>query len=530
MNANELQQTLPIGTILKSPKFEYRIEEVLGKGGFGITYKVSTTVMFDKVPIFTYFTIKEHFVKDACERAEDGGVGYSKPLKSRVEESRADFLSEARRLNEISGKNPNVVPVSEVFEANNTVYYVMEYLNGGSLRDMVVKQGALSEEEALDIIRPVASAVAFLHGYKINHLDIKPDNVMFRVDYHTGARVPVLIDFGLAKHFDSEGHPTSTIRVQGCSDGYAPVEQYSGLQTFSPQADVYAIGATFYYMLVGKAPVIATELQSDTVSRALPDSVSDTTRQAIVKAMRYNRNDRTPTVVDFLSDLEPAQEAELVQDPEQEQETETGGETRPIGGYAKFDKKKDPEAKRPAAKGADEKPTVVIGETKGGRSMRWLLWVAVGLVAVAVAIGGWFVFSGSESRDEDEDNMDELAEIYATYTADCDRCDSLVTIGTDSVPDVLLDAKDLLSKVKDTERRYAGESEEYDFDRSESIEPTLNLKLQSAHDAWVETARSMLDIGFKEDALKWYRLAYRLDNSDEEAAKAIGRLESELGD
>lgn len=526
MNANELQQTLPIGTILKSPKFEYRIEEVLGKGGFGITYKVSTTVMFDKVPIFTYFTIKEHFVKDACERAEDGGVGYSKPLKSRVEESRADFLSEARRLNEISGKNPNVVPVSEVFEANNTVYYVMEFLNGGSLRDMVVKRGALSEEEALDIIRPVASAVSFLHGYKINHLDIKPDNVMFRVDYHTGARVPVLIDFGLAKHFDSEGHPTSTIRVQGCSDGYAPVEQYSGLQTFSPQADVYALGATFYYMLVGKAPVIATELQSDTVVKALPDSVSDTTRQAIVKAMRYNRNDRTPTVAEFLSDLEPAQEAELVQDPEQGQET--GGETRPIEGYAKSDKKKDPEAK-PAAKEADEKPTVVIGEKKGGRSMRWLLWVAIGLVAVAVAIGGWFVFSGSESRSEEEEGMDELAEIYATYTADSDRCDSLVTIGADSVPDVLLEAKDLLSKVKDTERRYAGESEDYDFSRSESIEPALNRKLQSAHDIWVKTARSMLELDLKGEALKWYRLAYRLDNSDKEVAKAIGRLEEELG-
>lgn len=112
MEENELQRALPVGTILKSPKFDYRIEAVLGQGGFGITYKVSTTVMFDKVPIFTYFTIKEHFMKDACERDASGGVGYSKPLQSRVEESRGDFLAEARRLNEISGKNPNVVPVS----------------------------------------------------------------------------------------------------------------------------------------------------------------------------------------------------------------------------------------------------------------------------------------------------------------------------------------------------------------------------------------------------------------------------------
>ena len=151
MEEKELQRALPVGTILKSPKFDYRIEAVLGQGGFGITYKVSTTVMFDKVPIFTYFTIKEHFMKDACERDASGGVGYSKPLQSRVEESRGDFLAEARRLNEISGKNPNVVPVSEVFEANNTVYYVMEYLNGGTLRDLVKANGALSEQAALDI-------------------------------------------------------------------------------------------------------------------------------------------------------------------------------------------------------------------------------------------------------------------------------------------------------------------------------------------------------------------------------------------
>ena len=140
IDEKELRQALPIGTILKSPKYDYRVEEVLGKGGFGITYKVSTTVLFGKVPIFTYFTVKEHFVKDACERDADGAVSYSRPLQSRVEESRSDFLSEARRLNEISGRNPGVVPVNEVFEANNTVYYVMEYLNGGSLRDLVEEQ------------------------------------------------------------------------------------------------------------------------------------------------------------------------------------------------------------------------------------------------------------------------------------------------------------------------------------------------------------------------------------------------------
>ena len=76
IDEKELRQALPIGTILKSPKYDYRVEEVLGKGGFGITYKVSTTVLFGKVPIFTYFTVKEQFVKDACFLRK---VGHAEP-------------------------------------------------------------------------------------------------------------------------------------------------------------------------------------------------------------------------------------------------------------------------------------------------------------------------------------------------------------------------------------------------------------------------------------------------------------------
>ena len=262
MDKEDFKYALSVGTLLRSPNREYRIEKVLGVGGFGITYKVSATLVYQNVPIFTYFAVKEHFLKDACERdAGLAGVVYSRPSKARVEESRKDFLSEAERLNALSGQVDNIVPVSEVFEANNTVYYVMEYLNGGSLSDIVKAGGPLPEQRALEIIEPVARAVAFLHSHRINHLDIKPDNIMFKTT-PDGSKIPVIIDFGLAKHYDGNGRPTSTVRVQGCSDGYAPVEQYAGLNTFVPQADVYALGATLYYMLVGKDPAIATEQTS----------------------------------------------------------------------------------------------------------------------------------------------------------------------------------------------------------------------------------------------------------------------------
>ena len=456
MEENELQRALPVGTILKSPKFDYRIEAVLGQGGFGITYKVSTTVMFDKVPIFTYFTIKEHFMKDACERDASGGVGYSKPLQSRVEESRGDFLAEARRLNEISGKNPNVVPVSEVFEANNTVYYVMEYLNGGTLRDLVKANGALSEQAALDIELPVAKAVAFLHSHHINHLDIKPENIMFRVDYHTGKRMPVLIDFGLAKHFDDKGKPTSTIRVQGCSDGFAPVEQYSGLQTFSPQADVYALGAVLYYMLVGRVPIIATEMQRDTVEKALPPTVSDAVRFAISRAM-----------------ASPA----------------------------------------PNEGGDDVRATRVIGEggRRRGKFPTWLIVVLAVVVVGGIGAGVWSMIGGSKpSTSSDGDDT----EVLARYEKKCIACDSLINNGDNAEYEPLLKAKTLLDDIRVVEKSDEAEQSGEVFDKSKGLQERLDVKLKAASRSWEQAGDAQLEIPDYTQAWQYYEIANKLAPSD----------------
>lgn len=547
IDEKELRQALPIGTILKSPKYDYRVEEVLGKGGFGITYKVSTTVLFGKVPIFTYFTVKEHFVKDACERDADGAVSYSRPLQSRVEESRSDFLSEARRLNEISGRNPGVVPVNEVFEANNTVYYVMEYLNGGSLRDLVEEQGALPEREAVAIIRQVANAVDFLHGYNINHLDIKPDNVMFRADYHSGDRLPVLIDFGLAKHFDKKGNPTSSIRVQGCSDGYAPVEQYSGLTKFSPRADIYALGATLYYMLVGRRPVTATEIEPGMVERSLPPTLSAPTRAAIVRAMAYSQFDRTATVADFLSDLDgsgiPSTDVQTVSgESESGLEQPAGGmdenATRVIdNGKPSSATMQPPFRTEEEVKKNDAGSTEVIGERRQKPmpadddetpSRRKYLWAIIAVVfVVAGAAGAWYFLNGnSSSKKAAEADIQAVADDYAEYKEICDSCEWLINNSTSGDTDNLLRAKDLMSAIVSMENEYADYSGgDYSFDFSSRYGENLYAKLTEAHDAWVEAAEAQIDLtGDRYQALEYYRLAYRL-LSDSATAAAIGRLE-----
>ena len=296
--------TLPIGAKLQSPKRTYTIEQVLGQGGFGITYKVSAQIRVDNVIIRTFFAVKEFFMKESCERDSHDSVCYSSPVKDKVEESKRDFLAEAQRLNKISLEHPNLIHVNEVFEANNTVYYVMEYLDGGSLRSYVRKHGPLSEHEALEMMNPIFKAVDFLHQNRMTHLDIKPDNIMLKRDADSDKIIPVLIDFGLSKHYDKNGKPTSSIRILGCSDGYAPMEQYVGINTFTPQADVYALAATLLFTLTGKDPVIATEL----IVNSLPGSVSSKIKETIVSAMKMRKEERTQEVRSQLNSLDVLQE------------------------------------------------------------------------------------------------------------------------------------------------------------------------------------------------------------------------------
>lgn len=517
MEGKDLNQSLPVGAFLKSPTREYKVESVLGKGGFGITYKVSAVVMFDKIPAFTYFAVKEFFMKDASERdATSHSVGHARPMKERVEQSRLDFLSEARRLHQISGDNAHVVPVSEVFEANGTVYYVMEYLTGGTLTDLVKQQGPMSQQEALAVIRSVADAVSFLHRHQINHLDIKPDNVMFRVDPHSGQKVPVLIDFGLAKHFDESGNPTSTIRVQGCSDGYAPVEQYSGLQTFSPEADVYALGATLFYMLTGKTPVISAELQPDTVEKSLAGLANQRTVVAVKRAMAYRKFDRTPTVEAFLADL--SQETQ----PSVSSADFVSAPTHVIG-----EKRKTEEANRSATKVIGGKKSSKPATGKKLPAGKIVTVVVSCLVAFLLAGGGvWYYLSGSEERA-----LRQRAQAdYADYEELCEECQTLIDSeeSTDHHKK-LLEAKRLFEQVENYEKDYAGVPD-LNYSQSGDFRGKLNNALAKESLEWEAAAKTQLDLtGDISLALSFYRLANDLCPSPELEA-AISQLESHVSD
>jgi tetratricopeptide (TPR) repeat protein len=170
----------------------------------------------------------------------------------------------------------------------------MEYINGTSLHELVNEQGKLHENIALHYIKQVANALLYIHQNNINHLDLKPANILLDLQGNT-----TIIDFGLAKHYDYTGTQTSNTPT-GFSTGYTPIEQITqNLQQFNPTADIYALGATLFFLITAQNPPDATTLVSNTLPQ-LPNNISEKTKNAVKQAMQPDKNKRPQNVEEFL--------------------------------------------------------------------------------------------------------------------------------------------------------------------------------------------------------------------------------------
>lgn len=293
--AVDFEDALKPGTSLQGGK--YKIIKAIGQGGFGITYmakgKEQVQGPIGKMTVEIDVAIKEFFMKDDCERAENSQAVTvpSKKKAGQIEEYRKKFFKEAKNISQLN--HDNIVKVINVFEENDTAYFVMEYIAGESLYDIVDKRGAMNEREAVRIIEQLSNALQYVHGRNMTHLDVKPSNILIDT---TGTLK--LIDFGLAKHYDKDGKATSTGATQGVSEGFSPVEQYSpgGVGVFSPQSDIYSVGATMAFLLTGKVPHKATEPRK----HPLPQGVSERVKKAIYAAMQYEKSARPASIADFL--------------------------------------------------------------------------------------------------------------------------------------------------------------------------------------------------------------------------------------
>ncbi len=287
---------LKTGFALQNGK--YRIERVLGQGGFGITYLAVQVNLNRKV------AIKEFFMKELCNRdATTSHVSVpSTGSATTVERFRSKFVKEAQTIAGLD--NPHIIRIHDIFNENGTAYYVMDYLGNGSLSDRVKSGGPMDAQTATTYIRQIGEALTYLHARSINHLDIKPSNILINTSGEA-----IVIDFGLSKRYDESGTQTSSTPV-GISHGYAPLEQYQpgGVSTFSPTADIYALGATLFYLLTATAPPNATTLLYDGFPAATLTShnVAPTIAIIVEKAMQPLPKDRYASVAEMTCALDKA--------------------------------------------------------------------------------------------------------------------------------------------------------------------------------------------------------------------------------
>ena len=272
------------GVILKE---RYKIEEVIGAGGFGITYRAWDPLLQ------SYVAIKEYYPSGIATRGADSSkvcvpVGQEQREYHR---GRIRFLKEAQDVARFQSE-PNIVSIYDYLEENDTAYMVMEYLHGCTLKQYIREHGGrLDTDHILHICLSVLDALAVVHKAGMIHRDISPENIFICEDLTVK-----LIDFGAAKQVYLDGEQTMSVVLK---PGYAPPEQYAKKDKQGPWTDIYALGATLYFAATGEKP-------EESFGRVLEDTIKPVCEvnpeipramsQVIMRAMSVKIEDRYQTV------------------------------------------------------------------------------------------------------------------------------------------------------------------------------------------------------------------------------------------
>ena len=289
-------QHLQPNTTLQGGK--YRIERVLGQGGFGNTYVGINTTFEDKV------AIKEFFMQGINDRDEaTGSITISiERNKQQFQEQLEKFKKEALRIRKLD--NPHIVRVHDFFEENGTAYYVMDYVDGANLAERLKKTGRPMTESEVSLILPqILDALKTVHDAGIWHLDLKPANIMLEK-----GGVIKLIDFGASKQLNALKGGATTSTAISYTNGYAPREQMEqNYDKFGPWTDIYALGATLYNLLTNKRPPLPTDIDDDISedkheTLPFPEDVGGL-KYLVLQMMKTNRLQRPQSVDEIIGTI-----------------------------------------------------------------------------------------------------------------------------------------------------------------------------------------------------------------------------------
>ena len=396
-----MDQHLAQGTILQSGAYHYRILKVLGQGSFGITYLANMQVAGALGAIEVNVALKEFFMKEINSREGSSVTGGSITKDGIFEKYRQKFQREAQNLSLL--EHPGITKVIESFDANGTSYIAMEFLDGGSLDDLIAKCGHLSEKEAIHLTCKIGNALSYMHKNHMLHLDLKPSNVMLKSDGE-----PVIIDFGLSKQYDESGVPETSTTVGGGTPGYAPLEQssYREGMDFPVTMDIYSLGATLFKMLCGHRPPEADKILNDGFPYDDLKGVSQPLVNIVVKAMATRKADRYQTVDEFLAVLEKGgtfdESTSIASDDSTELE---------VSGVKTVTKSKENEAVLPLKDDPQKKKAVTTPPKKNNTAK--IVWISIAVVVgilIASVVAVVVARNISDSRNNEYGEYEEYEE------------------------------------------------------------------------------------------------------------------------
>lgn len=272
----------------------YVIQEVLGQGGFGITYLGIDKLYGNKV------AIKEYYPQEIAMRKaqyEDVVTVTSIEEKNNYDKGKKRFLDEAQVMARFN-KNEGIVKILDFFEANNTAYIVMEYLEGITLKQYLGKYGVIQFRNLIEMMLPLLEALIEIHSQGLIHRDISPDNIMVQ---HNGKLK--LMDFGAARDYTESGNKSLTVILK---PGYAPPEQYQTHGVQGPWTDIYALCATIYKCLTGITPPDAIARVMDGKFKEpdqLDGKLSPDIKKILWKGMNIFPEERYQDIVEFGEDV-----------------------------------------------------------------------------------------------------------------------------------------------------------------------------------------------------------------------------------
>lgn len=364
---------LPQGTKLRDGK--YTIQQALAQGAFGITYlakgKFQVAGPLGGMEVEGDVAIKEFFMsscngrngtKVTCSSSDDLNANYMQK-----------FRQEAEHLSHL--QHPGIVKVLELFEENNTCYYAMEFIDGGSLDDYIYNKGHIPEDEALALTKQIGEALSYMHQRHCLHLDLKPGNIM----RHTDGRV-ALIDFGLTKQYKDDGSPETSTTIGSGTAGYAPIEQlgYRKENAFAPTLDIYAMGATLFKMLTGHKPADAPTIFDEGFPEGELASIgiSRPTIALVRKAMEPKKGNRYQSVDELLQALGSIIETTDYIHLEQGEDESTI-----------VDEHKETDDNPPQDKFPKEEPKLVHRRKPFATLMYVLAWPLIALLGIVVPLG-----------------------------------------------------------------------------------------------------------------------------------------------